>query len=374
MKREIITPNDGYHYFFGYYDLQPYSSDGRRHLCHRVEFFDRMPTAEDKAELGYIDLDTHTFVPIAITRAWNFQQGALLQWYERDKSIIFNDFDGEKYISRVVDISGNEIRRYDMPFATVNVEAGVAISINFSRVYDFRPGYGYVNIPDVYKDVNLPADDGIFLVDLKTGEHRLLHSYPALAEAFREEPYTSLKLVVNHINLSPRGTRYVFLLRNFYVPGGKWKTVLAAGDLDGNLKQLTSFESNSHYSWRDERTLMIYSGLPVFAIYFFDTVTGERERLYDPMCDERDIHCNYSPDRSCFIGDRYPDAEKKRALLYYDFETKCSRELFRVYSVKPSIGDMRCDLHARWYDDGMKISYDTTENNRREICEVTDFK
>ena len=35
-----ITPNDGYHYFFGYYDLK--ASQGNDHLAHRVEFFDRI--------------------------------------------------------------------------------------------------------------------------------------------------------------------------------------------------------------------------------------------------------------------------------------------------------------------------------------------
>lgn len=374
MKREIITPNDGYHYFFGYYDLQPYSSDGRRHLAHRVEFFDRMPTAEDVAELGYIDIDTHSFVPVAKTRAWNFQQGALLQWFERDKSIMFNDFDGEKYISRVVDLSGRELRRYDIPVATASVEAGVAISINFSRVYDFRPGYGYANIPDKNKDVNLPSDDGIFLLDLKTGEYRLLHSYVDLAERFSEEPFSSHKLVVNHINLSPKGTRYVFLLRNFDPEGKKWRTVLAAGDLMGDLTQLTKFEVNSHYSWRDERTLMIWSILSDGrGIFFIDTVTGERELLDSPLCNKGDIHCNYAPDKARFIGDSYPDPDKNRAIYYYDFPTKSAWELFKVYSVPTTNTDIRCDLHARWYDDGQKISYDTTENCRREICEAREL-
>ncbi len=32
MKKHCITPGDGYHYFFGYYDLQPFSTDGQRHL------------------------------------------------------------------------------------------------------------------------------------------------------------------------------------------------------------------------------------------------------------------------------------------------------------------------------------------------------
>lgn len=369
MEKKIITPQDSYHYFFGYYDLQPYTTDGEKHLCHRVAFYNRLPTAQDVVELGYLDVESLRFTFLASTRAWNFQQGAFLQWFERDKSIIFNDFDGEKYIARVVDMQGKELRRYQRPIAAIDVRNGLALSLNFSRIYDFRPGYGYVNIPDKYAQENLPKADGIFLMDLSTGENTLLHSYQGLAESFKEEPFTNQKLVVNHINFSPKGTKFVFLLRNFPEKGKRWGTVLAVGDMQGNLRKLTNFEVNSHYSWKDETTLMIYSGLPEWGIYFINTETGERKRLYNKLCDAGDIHCNYAPDKKSFIGDGYPDKEKMRALYRYDFENGCAEELFKVYSM-PVETDIRCDLHARWYDNGKKISYDTTENKRREICEI----
>ena len=73
----IITPDDDNHYFFGYYDLR--ASQGSRHLCHRVKFMDRLPEADDVAELGY--LEKGEFIPFATTTAWNFQQGALLQYH-----------------------------------------------------------------------------------------------------------------------------------------------------------------------------------------------------------------------------------------------------------------------------------------------------
>ena len=41
----VFTPDDGYHYFFGYYDLQPFDSTERFHLMHRVPFMDRLPEA-----------------------------------------------------------------------------------------------------------------------------------------------------------------------------------------------------------------------------------------------------------------------------------------------------------------------------------------
>ena len=71
---KIITPqNDGYHYFFGYYDLQPFDSTGKYHLCNRVKFMDRLPEPDDVCELGMIDLETNEFIKLSqnkFTLSW----------------------------------------------------------------------------------------------------------------------------------------------------------------------------------------------------------------------------------------------------------------------------------------------------------------
>ena len=379
MQKLCITPQDGHHYFFGYYDLQPFSSDGKRHLCHRVPFFDRMPTAEDICEIGYLSVEDAVFHRIGETRAWCFQQGALLSWFDRDESVIFNDFDGEKNIARVLDMQGRELRRYDRAIATFHREKGVALSMNFSRVYDFRPGYGYSNVPDAKASVNNPTDDGIFFTDLEGGATKLLVSYAELAKKLEEKPYTDCKMVVNHINLDPTGTRYVILYRNFYAESTQWKTMLAAGDLAGNVWPLSPFMYNSHYHFRDENNLLIYQEYPATeenkdkrkGLFLVDIGTGKAERLDHPISDHNDIHCLYAPDRSFVIGDSYPNAQRERMLYYHNFKTNTSGELFRVHSEPANPGDVRCDLHARVHTDNKTISYDTTENLRREVMLVT---
>ena len=73
---ERLTNEPG-HYFFGYYDLQPWSGDGQYHLCNQVGFMDRLPAATDSAELGMIRMRDREFIPLASTQAWNFQHQAL---------------------------------------------------------------------------------------------------------------------------------------------------------------------------------------------------------------------------------------------------------------------------------------------------------
>ena len=50
-------------------------------LLLEVGFLDRPPAPEDEAVVGVVDLqDVNRLLPLSRTRAWNFQQGAMLHW------------------------------------------------------------------------------------------------------------------------------------------------------------------------------------------------------------------------------------------------------------------------------------------------------
>lgn len=51
-----ISPCDA-HYFFGYYDLQPYNKSQTRHLVHKTMFRNRLQDKNDIAEVGFIDMN-----------------------------------------------------------------------------------------------------------------------------------------------------------------------------------------------------------------------------------------------------------------------------------------------------------------------------
>ena len=362
-----ICPEDGYHYFFGYYDLQPFNRDASLHLTHRTTFADRIPTAQDLVELGYISLEDRQFHKVADSYAWNFQQGALLQWFDA-QSVIYNDFRDGSYCSVICNIHTGAERRICAPLAHLSADRKWGLSINFPRVWDFRPGYGYCNTRDPYYDISAPQEDGIFLVDLEANTSRLILSYAQLAEMFPEKPFCDMKLTVNHITFNPSASRFLFLLRNFPEPGKKWGTVLATADRDGgNVRKLTNYEVNSHYHWKDDHTIMIWSGLPAYGVYFIDDTTGNRQLLENELVNKGDIHCLYSPDRSCFIGDGYWDKESFRSIYLYDFETQRSKRILRIYSQPDTVTDIRCDLHNRFSPDGSLVSFDSWHSGRREI-------
>jgi hypothetical protein len=372
VKANIITPEaDGWHYFFGYYDLQPFDSTGRYHLCNRVAFDDRLQTPEDVCELGMIDLQKGGFIKLSETNAWNFQQGTLLQWYRDDRHIIYNIFKDGAYRACVQNICSGKRRIYPMAFANISNDGSKALCVNFSRIFDFRPGYGYAAIKDPFYKQNAPEQDGVFLMDMESGRVKQILSYEKIRRTFPEPPYSDEKLLVNHINFNPSATRFVFLLRNIPQKGLGWKTQLLTSDLDGNLYKLTDYVINSHYYWKNDDELLIFSGDGSAkrdnALYLFKDLTDKCTRLPEPNPKD-DIHCLYSPNRRYILGDGYPDENGYRWLHLIDTAEHSQIILGKYFSHEKASVEIRCDLHARFDRTGRFVSFDSNHTGRRTIC------
>lgn len=381
VHAEVITPDDDGHYFFGYYDLQPFDSTGRYHLCHKVAFEDRIPGPDDVCEIGMLDLeDGNRFIKLAETYAWNFQQGALLRWYRDDDHILFNVYEDGRYGCCILNIKTGEKKILPMPIADVSPDGKWGLSINFLRVWNFRPGYGYCQIKDPWFDVKAPEDDGLFLMNMETGETKMLASYKQIKEQFYFEPNANGKLVINHVNFNTAGDRYVMLFRNFPEPGMWWRTQLISGDLEGNLFKITDYRLNSHYHWKNEDQLLIWSGNDGndADLWIFDdltdkyTVLEKREMSTELNDPNRDIHCLWSPNRRYIMGDGYPDVEHYRNLHFIDPEKNTDTIIGRYYSNTYARETMeyRCDLHARFDRTGRYVTFDSNHTGKRTVCRI----
>ena len=367
----IISPDDGYHYFFGYYDLR--ASRGKRHLAHRVAFMDRLPTAEDVAQLGY--LEDGKFTAFAETTAWNFQQGALLQYHPvLADTVFYNTVHEGKFCTAVHQYETGEKRYTDRPAATVSGDGKWGLAINFGRIYAFRAGYGYAGAEDPWRDINAPADDGIYLTDMEQGTSKLLIAYDRLAAICGYPP--EQKILINHINFGPDCRHYVALLRNFPVPGVKgWRTTMLVGDLEGNVRVLLRQTYVSHYIWANKEYVFAHcspESMEKKSLYRICVADGSWKEFDMPLfhCKgETDLHCNISPDGNYIIGDTYP-REGMRAIEAINLQTGACRTLLRAQTVIPTNPDIRCDLHNRFVFDGSAISYDTTQNGCRQIAVV----
>lgn len=360
---------DGAHYFYGYYDNPAITADNRLHLCNRVSFMDRLPVDGDVNELGWFDLETGEFHVFAHTTAWNFQQGSMLQWLGgQDNVAVYNNWNGTSYEAVVQNVFTGDKRVLPHPVANVSPDGKWGIVLNFNRIYDFRPGYGYCNRQDPWKEIPAPDDDGLGLMNMETGEMNLLFSYRQIEQIFADKPaHRGKKIVVNHATFNTTSDRLLFLVRYFPEPGGEWETALGTSDLQGNIYKLREYTYASHYFWRDSKKLLIYAdGGEGAGLY--ELADGSREyKLYEKEFFNQDIHCSYSPDRAFIIGDGYADAENYRPLFLYHIATGRGMLLGQFYASDLGDFDIRSDLHCRWMHDGKRITFDSIHEGFRGL-------
>lgn len=368
---EILTPDDGYHYFFGYYDMRATGERGK-HLCHRVSFMDRLPTEHDVAEVGY--LEGGRFFKIGQTTAWNFQQGAMLQYHPHfENTVLYNVFEDGAFQTLTHNFVTGEKQYAPHASACTSPDGKWGLGVNFGRIYDFRPGYGYAGFVDSFSQINAPVEDGVFLIDLERGDARQLLSYDRILPASGFLP--SDKILVNHITFNTTSDRYVMLVRSFPTPENpSWSTSMMMGDLEGNAYTVLKNTYFSHYHWKNDREIVAHCTVEgKMGMFLINVDTGtwvEYDMPYFHEVKHHDIHCNFSPDGNYIIGDGYP-IDGYRYLMAYSLRTGRSRELLRVRTNKPSVVDIRCDLHARFVWGGSHISFDTVHNGCRQIALIS---
>ena len=174
-----LSPIDKFHYFYGYYDNPAFSKGDEKHLCHRVSFWDRLPVKDDICELGAFDIKTGVWEKYAETSAFNFQQGCMLQWNPQNPGgeIIYNIRKGDEYRSVVHNIKNGNKRILPAAVANVSRDGKWGLSINFNRIFDFRPGYGYSGVRDPLYDIPQPREDGIHVINMDTGDIKFIINY-----------------------------------------------------------------------------------------------------------------------------------------------------------------------------------------------------
>ena len=139
MEHRILTPEDGAQYFFGYYDMRADDGTGR-HLCHRVSFADRLPAETDVAKLGY--LQDRRFFPFAATTAWNFQQGAMLEYHPREKNtVFFNTVKDGALATAILNFETGAVRYADRPTACHSPDGRWGLSVHFGRIFDWKTSF-----------------------------------------------------------------------------------------------------------------------------------------------------------------------------------------------------------------------------------------
>lgn len=236
-----ISPEDNTHeYFFGYYDKSPWDITDRYMLCMRANDTWSDVSPKEKADILLIDTykqenDTVRVKKIAETSAWNVQQSCMLQWLGPDYSsrVLYNDYRNGKYCSVILTLATGEEKVIDAAVYAVSSDGKLALTLDFSRLYNLRPGYGYYNVKEATEGVALPDTTAVWKIDLESGNVKPLLKYTDFA-SFQPRPEMLEKgsvHKVNHLMISPSGKRFMVLYRWFN--GQRKYTRLVTCNIDG---------------------------------------------------------------------------------------------------------------------------------------------
>ncbi len=381
-----VSPDDPEHeYFFGYYDKSPWDADDRYMLCIRANDTWSDVSPRDKADIMLIDTqrpenDSQRVRKIAETRAWNVQQSCMLQWLGPDfrSRIIYNDCRDGRYCSVILSLDTMEEKVIQAPVYTVSADGTFALTLDFSRLYNLRPGYGYYNVPEKTEGIALPDATAIWRVDFESDKVTALLTYKDFA-TFQPRPEMQEDgsvHKVNHLMLSPNGERFMLLYRWFN--GQRKYTRLITCNTDGtDLYVLSDDDMVSHCFWKNNSVILAFENKKNTGPGYYLMKDKTQKYMHCWPQFSNDGHPSYSPNRKYIVTDSYPNRARIASINLMDGDEKKAENITvaRVFAPFKYDNDTRCDLHPRWNRKGDKVCFDSVFEGRRGlyVVDISDF-
>ncbi len=370
------------HHWFAYYDKLQFDPTVRYCLGNAVDFEHRSPTADDSIEVGMVDLmEGDRWMPIGRSNAWGWQQGCMLQWIPNsDSQVIYNDRVDGRFVSHIQDVHSGVKRTLPRAIYSLSPAGKFAVTTDFRRINDLRPGYGYSGIADPYADLTAPAGVGVDLLDIESGKVTSLVTLEQIVDIPFRESFGDGKHWFNHLLVSPDGTRTIFLHRWRTTPG-RWLTRMFTVGLDGSdLREINPGAGMvSHFIWRDPQHILAWTTHPSAGNAFYlleDREGGEIEPLGANVL-QRDGHCLYLPGGEWIVSDTYPQGPRREQEVYlYHVPTQRKVSLGHFHSPPDYTGEWRCDTHPRFSPDGRWLCIDsphTGEGRQMHLLDISEI-
>lgn len=417
--KEIFQTDSDYTEWFGYYNYDVFSRDGKKMLCNRATFEGRAITAEDSVELGWYNLDNGDWNSIGTTNSFNWQQGAMLQWLpgeENEGKVVYNKAIDNHFKTIIFDINTREERSVDFPVYCVTPDGKYSISLNYERSYWCR-AYHYQSVVNGAYDVDIAEDDGIFKVDLSSGKVERILTIQEIVAVDADENFKEAKHWLEHVMLNREGSKIAFLHRFTYGVG--YVTRLCVCDIDGkNLQVISGWRSYlwSHLGWITKDSFAIYSvksnalmasyaaqmqnrntsgykrkkSLKAWLFGFAKKITPKfikqlfqqsengykiyakksgfyvEADWYKQKVFQIDGHPSFTADGKYMITDSYPNKKGYQQLIIYNTQTK--KHVMLAEFLAPLKGNpASCDLHPKFCANEKMLAVDSAFSGKHKM-------
>ena len=378
-KKVCAITNPPGHHFFGFHDLPAWNFSDNKLLCLEVGTINRPPLPGENAGVGYVSLGGD-FRHVGETCAFNYPQGARMQWVgDSENFIVNNRFENQWGCDLYDSESDKLLERYPFSCHCLHADGQTTFSINYSRLH--RLGvYGYAGLEDKTAGEAIPDNDGISVGDMKTGKSELLISISDVAnypEKMSHQPYGHHYLT--HLLLNPSNTRLAFLHRYPLADGGLITRLMTIG-VDGNDLRCLATGFLSHFDWKDDHSIFIFGRSnskldslrfnPLLTLPLLSKVARLGKKIIKSFLkkgqvfnasfclipDRNDVeaqtvaaglinsdgHPMFCPvNRDWIINDTYPDAAGIRTLMLFQFSTQKRWDLgfYKMLDEKPDLNN-----------------------------------
>lgn len=410
-----------YSEWFGYYNFDPLNFDGSKMLCNRIKKDGVNPQKGDIIELGYYEIATNKFHICGYSDSWNWQQGAMLQWlpgHMNKNKLIYNTSKEGHLISRIYDVKiGKEID-LSWPIYGLTPDGKKSITLDFERSYWCR-AYHYQSVVNMSKDGDIYINDGIFELDIEHNEIRTLIPIQKIIELEFNIEFLHMKHWLEHIMVSPDGSKFVFLHR--YSPKDnifQYKTRVCIANIDGSnlriLSDTAKFE-RTHFGWSPDNSFAVYSYNRGFFpdLLSLSEILSQRplsvlnilKRFYiglslrlpgtlskimsgtrsyyqifktngESFCIDKkktsqnfypiDGHPSFTKDGKYIITDSYPDKNQFQHLFILNTENGKIVDIAQLYAYYKG-NPASCDLHPKLSRDNKYVVIDTAFDDRHHM-------
>ena len=382
-KPYAITSGPRDHLLANYFGINAWSPDNRYVGVLEVNFNGRLAERTDTAVIALVDLEEgNRLIPISRTVCWNFQEAAMFHWLP-DGTCLFNDCRDGRFVTVILDWKTGRERIIPVPVSAVDPSGEWAVSINYARLRLCRPDYGYAGDgQDARADEIWPEDDGLWLVNLRTGERKLILSVAQARSLMPEITGEDGLAYFCHTIISPNAKRIFFLARTVEDFSGQierrghiysWDTVSLTINTDGtDLRRcFPDGWKGSHFNWKDDETLAVtacWDGGSCWSHTIFKVGEEEKVRHLAPGILDWDGHCVFSPDGRFISTEGYWNSDGYRSWVLLRLEDEAILPLGRFF-VPDGYKEQysRCDLHARWRSDGKQLAFNSVHEGSRQV-------
>lgn len=349
--------------FFGFHDKSPWSANNKILLSHRYTGTGNEPeSAQHPVEIVLFEGDNwQNSRIIAQTQAWNWQQGAQLQW--KGENIVFNDFNNGMCQAKELSTTGELVKIHPFPVGAISAD-GLMAGFCFKTLGEVMPGYGY-DYARAKAESNIPADT---LIVFKQSDEVLFElsskDFPATVTT---EPDRG-QAFVSHTLFNRSGNKLGFM-RRLAIPGRRLRSELFVLDItSGHITRVPFKDMVSHYCWLDDETIFAFASTEAGDGYYRYSLKDNALKDFSSLLGHADGHPHADSSGNYVVFDSYPNRNRLQRLALLNTQKGTINELASLYSPLKFWGTKRVDLHPRMRADGRYVCIDCSTTGKRSLA------